>query len=142
MYCDNVATALTSSVSAIIFLQILCNIIVNAHLKNGHLIQKTVKKMDPNYTQCAKVCGPHNRACKYGCARLRVSQFLAHAVVTRLVDTGSISPTFFARVFCTNVFLLVMFWLRLRHSNKQCAQKTLVKLTYGMTLLKEVFQKY
>ncbi len=31
-------------------------------------------------TQCAKDSGPHNRACKYGHARLRGSQFLAHAV--------------------------------------------------------------
>ncbi len=31
-------------------------------------------------TQCAKDCGPHNRACEYGCAHLHGSQFLAHAV--------------------------------------------------------------
>ncbi len=31
-------------------------------------------------TPCAKDCGPHNRACKYGGERLRGSQFLAHAV--------------------------------------------------------------
>ncbi len=33
-----------------------------------------------NYTQCAKDCGPHNRACKYGRVCLHGSQFLAHAV--------------------------------------------------------------
>jgi len=29
-------------------------------------------------TQCAKDCGPHNRACKYRHARLHGSQFLSH----------------------------------------------------------------
>ncbi len=37
----------------------------------------------PALTQCAKDCGPHNRAYKYGCARLCGSQFLAHAVAVR-----------------------------------------------------------
>jgi hypothetical protein len=35
-------------------------------------------------TQCAKDCGPYNRACEYGHERLRGSQFLAHAVENTL----------------------------------------------------------
>ncbi len=37
--------------------------------------------MDITSRQCAKDCGPHNNACKYGHERFRGSQFLAHAVI-------------------------------------------------------------